>query len=217
MSSPLLPFIKQGLDAGKNKTELKNALLEAGWQEEEVKEALTAYHESNLGLAVPKRRPYTTAKEAFLYSTQFATFHLMLIGFLMVWFQIINRYTTAQPNFEIMMYSGPGYSAELLRSGLAFLIVASPLFGWITYVLRKLERLAGDRRIATIKSNITYFNLFLATMVIVITLIVLVTTFLEGSATARFLLKVFAVLAVAGGSWGYFQWDLKQHQSKKQD
>ncbi|MDP3793513.1 MAG: hypothetical protein Q8R07_02045, partial [Candidatus Uhrbacteria bacterium] len=63
MSNDLQPFIKEALTAHIPRAKIKEQLIAAGWQEDEVKNALDAYVDSDFPIPIPKRRPYLSARE----------------------------------------------------------------------------------------------------------------------------------------------------------
>ena len=68
-------FIRDALNRGEKRERIAAALAAAGWTQKEIDNALDDYADNDLGLAVPKPRPYVSAREAFLYLVLF-----MLLG-----------------------------------------------------------------------------------------------------------------------------------------
>lgn len=67
MDEQLRSFVHQALLQGISRESIRAELAAAGWQRDEIKEALESYAESDFPVPVPKRRPYVSAREAFLY------------------------------------------------------------------------------------------------------------------------------------------------------
>ena len=63
----LVRFIRKGLEQGHSRSELKQILSQAGWDLEQIQDALAEFAELDFPLPVPRPRPYLSAKEAFLY------------------------------------------------------------------------------------------------------------------------------------------------------
>jgi predicted PurR-regulated permease PerM len=66
-----------------------------------------------------------------------------------------------------------------------------------------------------VRKWLLHLLLFLSSLTMIITLVTLVGTFLDGELTLRFAIKILTILAVAGLVFGYELWDLKRDVSKK--
>src|SRR5689334_6416268 len=64
-------FIRDALNRGESRERISAALAAAGWTSKEVAAALDDYAVTDLSMAVPKPRPYVSAREAFLYLVLF--------------------------------------------------------------------------------------------------------------------------------------------------
>src|SRR5260221_3479711 len=101
MTIDLSQFVKEALAKGASRSEIKEILLKAGWQQDEVKNALDQYLESTFPIPVPRRRPYLSAREAFLYLLLFFTLYMSSFSFGTILFQLINRWLpdALQPSY----------------------------------------------------------------------------------------------------------------------
>src|SRR5262249_30755379 len=70
-SATLDTFIREALNRGQPRETIAAALVAAGWTQKEVDAALDDYAVTDLGMAVPKPKPYVSAREAFLYLVLF--------------------------------------------------------------------------------------------------------------------------------------------------
>jgi len=68
------------------------------------------------------------------------------------------------------------------------------------------------KRASPVRKWLTYLTLFIAATVLIGDLITLVYNALGGELTTRFLLKVLTVAVIAGGTFGYYLWDLRQDE-----
>ncbi len=103
-------------------------------------------------------------------------------------------------------YYGAG---STIRWPLALLIIVFPVFVWVARYLHK-ELLANTSRSEIrIRKWLLYFTLFLAALLVIGDLVALLYNFLGGEITTRFILKVFAVLAVGVGIFWYYLYDLR--------
>jgi len=85
-----------------------------------------------------------------------------------------------------------------IRNSMAVLMVVFPVFLWVSWFLRKNILREPQKRELKIRRWLLYLTLFIASLVIIGDLIALLVNFLNGELTTRFILKVLAVLAIAG-------------------
>jgi len=102
-----------------------------------------------------------------------------------------------------------------VRWAIASLVVVFPVYIWATWFLNKSYAALPEKRETKIRKWLLYFTLFLAGIIIIGDLVTLIYNLLQGELTTRFLLKIFAVLAVAGGIFGYYILDIKNRAPHK--
>jgi hypothetical protein len=197
-------FTKEALAAGMPRDAIRDALQQAGWSADETASALAAFADLPSPVPVPRRRPYLSAREAFVYLVLFLCLYLSAWSFGAVVFELINK---AVP--DPIAY---GYGGETARLGVAMLFVGFPLYLWLSRVTVKWVASHPDKRQSLIRKWLTYLTLFVAAGVIIGGLVTLLYNLLGGDATARFLLKTVTVLAIAGLIFGYYLWDLRQDE-----
>ncbi|MEK7649969.1 MAG: DUF5671 domain-containing protein [Patescibacteria group bacterium] len=102
------------------------------------------------------------------------------------------------------------YAREGLRWPLAVLVVVFPCYVWLTwYLARDVEHNPEKRDLRT-RKWLLYFTLFATTIAIVIDLISLIFTFLNGELTTHFVLKVLTVFAIAAAVFTYYLWTIRK-------
>lgn len=153
-----------------------------------------------------KRRP---AREAFLFLLMFLTLYISATSFGTLLFQFINKWFPDPAQGEYY-YDG---TAATIRGATAALIITFPIFLFVARVIAK-EMDRPKRQGSKIRQWLTYLTLFIASGVIIGTLITLVNTFLSGELTIRFGLKVITVLVIAATVFGYYLWDLRQEDNE---
>lgn len=210
MAYDLQPFLKQALEKGETSDSITNALKRAGWPEEEITAALRTFVTvDGFPLAVPRREPYLSAREAFLYLVLFLTLYITAVSFGTLLFSFVER---AIPDVLQGIYYGTG-NLSTIRNSTAALIITFPIFVVLTRILEKgLER-DPQKRGSKVRKWLTYLTLFIAAVSIIVDLIILVGSLLSGELTARFLLKVAIVLLIAGTAFGYYLWDLRRDET----
>lgn len=156
----------------------------------------------------------TGPKDVFLQLLVIITLYASAVNFGVLLFQYINKYFP-DPLADMYAYS-PGYYGPL-RFALAALVVVFPVYVWLSWFLeRELARVPEKRELRTRRWLLT-FTLFAAALIIIGDLVTLVYRFLEGELTARFILKVLTVLAIAGTVFFYYLWNLRRDAHETPD
>jgi hypothetical protein len=132
----------------------------------------------------------STPRDFFINVSVIATLYASVGAFLSLVFAMVNK---AFPD----SLSGYGFYGDA-RFPTALLIIVFPLFVWLSRVLQKSMAADPTRRDSAIRRWFVYITLFLASAALVVDLVTLLNTFLAGEISTRFILKVAAVLVVAG-------------------
>jgi hypothetical protein len=201
-------FVKEALAMKVPKDQVRAALLKAGWQEDEVKAAIAMYADVDFPIPVPRRKPYLSAREAFIYLVLFLCLYISAFSFGSLLFHFINRWVPDALN----PYAS--YDLSGIRMAVASLIVAFPLYLWLSSLMMKAIKRDPEKKSSKVRKWLTYITLFVAAGVIIGDLITLLFNLLGGELTLRFTLKVLAVLLIAGLIFGYYLWDLRQEEKE---
>lgn len=146
-----------------------------------------------------------TAKDFFLQLGTMATLYAGAIALINLLFRVID---TAFP--RIPEYASYYYTSSPISLPVATLIIVFPIFLVLSWVIQKNYQADPSLREGLLRKWLVYITLFVAGIIIAADLITLVYQFLDGQEiTKGFLLKVVAVLAVAGSVFGYYLQDLR--------
>lgn len=157
--------------------------------------------------------PKVTPKDFFLHLLSMTALYVSAISFLVLIFQYVNIAFPDPLEYGYYFNSDGAYRA--IRWALASIIIVFPLYLLSNKFLNKLYVASPEKRELKVRKWLVYFTLFVASITIVGDLVRLVFNFLEGEITIRFLLKVLAVLFVAGSVFAYYLWDLRKHNDEK--
>lgn len=152
----------------------------------------------------------TAPKDFFLHLLAIVTLYASAISFLTLVFQIVNI-VFPDPISPEGFYGLSGYHNRI-RWAIATLIIVFPVYLWTSWFLSKDLRGHKEKRGLWIRKWLVYFTLFAAALIIIGDLVTLINFFLQGELTIRFILKVVAVLFVAGSVFGYYLHDIKQNK-----
>src|SRR5215471_13403101 len=67
-------FVREALARGTSRDDVRKALRDARWPDDEIEAELAAWHDAGLGLPVPRRRLGFSPREAFLYLVAFPVY-----------------------------------------------------------------------------------------------------------------------------------------------
>jgi hypothetical protein len=200
-------FIREALSKGISKSDIKTALKQEGWSDDEITAGLDSFGDKPIsGIAVPRRRTYASAKEGFLYLLMFVTLYISAFHFGNLIFDFINRAFPDQLQWS--------YDLSSMRFSLASLIVAFPIFLWLTISIRKSITKDPAKQGSKVRKWLIYFTLLIAATTIICDLIGLLVILLGGELSMRFTLKIVTILFIAGLIFGYYRWDLGHDMEK---
>ena len=91
MSDELDSFVKDSLSQGLERSAIRDVLLQAGWREDELTNALYAYADITFPVPVPRPKPYLQAREAFLYLVSFIALYVTAFSLITLIFGFIDR------------------------------------------------------------------------------------------------------------------------------
>lgn len=139
-----------------------------------------------------------TAKDFFLHLGAIAAFYASTVALITLLFEVINF---AYPKItNAYQYYIPSISFQV-----ATLIVAFPLFLFLSRLLQKTYAADSSLREAPLRKWLSYITLFIAGAVVAGDLVAILYAFLDGQElTTGFLLKVLALMVITGGIFMYY-------------
>jgi hypothetical protein len=211
VNDELLAFINEGLRRGLPRPELREVLLRAGWEDAQVTRALASFAEVEFVIPVPRPKPYLSAHEAFLYVVLFTTLYITCYQLGSLIFDLINL-ALPDPAEQV-----PGdFRLQSIRWSVSSLIVAFPIFLYMTWRTARLIGRDPTKRASKIRRNLTYLTLFVAACVLIGDVTALVYNFLGGELTLRFGLKVATAGVIAGLVFGYYLAGIRSEEQEPQ-
>jgi hypothetical protein len=194
-SEELSRFVNEALSRGVPRAEIEGILLQAGWSKRQTRDALAAFVDVTFPIPVPRPRQYTAAREAFLYGLLIVALYVSAFYFGMLVFTFIERAfpeTSAIPALR-----------EAVRLPVSVLVVALPVFLFVSRLIGREVRLDPSKRLSETRSKLTYFTLFICASVMIGILAGLVYNLIGGELTIRFVLKSLTAAGIAAGVFWY--------------
>ncbi|MEK7090808.1 MAG: DUF5671 domain-containing protein [Patescibacteria group bacterium] len=150
----------------------------------------------------------TGPKDVFLQLGSVLGLYVSVFALGALVFGLINIYLP-----DVLSYDYGHYGRQGLRWPLAVLTIVWPLYLWLNSYIGKDLAQNPLKRELKIRKWLLYFTIFAAVIVIAGDLITLIFRFLGGELTTRFILKVVTVLAIAGGVFVYYGWNIRKDVS----
>ncbi len=151
-----------------------------------------------------------TVKDFFLQVGAIVAFYASITALIFLVFRVIN---VAFPAMRTALY----YGSSSISLQVATLIVAFPIFLLLSWLLQKSYAEDASRRESGVRKFLSYITLFIAGAIIAGDLITVIYMFLDGQEfTTGFILKVLALLVIAGGVFAYYLREVRNVISPKE-
>ena len=209
INDDLLEFVRDALARGTPRAQVQDVLLAAGWNRDQIHGAIDSYADVDFPIPVPRPRPYLSAREAFMYLLLFTTLYVSAYNLGAIAFHYIER---VFPDPAETTYAD--YTRQAVRWALASLLVASPLFLYMSWIVERSVRRDPGKRRSNVRRWLMYLTIFVAAAVLIGDFITLVYNALGGELTIRFGLKVLTIALVAGTVFAYYLSDLRLEDTK---
>ncbi len=149
--------------------------------------------------------------DVFSYLLMIIMLYVGVVSFVAMLWQYIN---ISFPDILQGSYYYVG-ATDIIRNSISSLLIVWPILVLISWMIGKDLRANIEKKELRVRKWLLYLTLFVASLTIVIDLIQLINSFLNGELTTRFTLKVLVVLVVAVAVFGFYLWDLKRDPAVK--
>lgn len=202
----LVAFIREALTKGQSREQIRQALLDAGWEADEVEDGLSRFAESDFPIPVPRPRHSGSPREAFLYLVTFIALYTSALSLGALQFGILDHF---MPDPVENYYYSYGDELAGMRWNIATLLVAYPLFALLTRTHLKSYKTDPERRASSVRRWLTYLTLVVAACVIIGTLIGLIGGLLGGVLALKVLLKILIAMLLSGAIFLFYLWEVR--------
>ena len=210
VNEDLTGFVQEALNRGLPRDEIRGALTQADWSDEEVRGALGSFAEVDFPIPVPRPRPSLSAREAFEYLVLFGTLYMGVFSLGSLLFQFIDL---ALPD-PVWSQNRIDAIPDAIRRAIAALVVAGPIFVYAARTNSRAIALAPLKRTSPVRQWLTYLTLAIAASVLIGDATTLVYNVLDGEVALRFLLKVLTIGGISGTVFFYYLRDLRQGEKE---
>jgi len=207
LSPDLVEFVKESLGRGIARPAIEDTLIRAGWPRDQVRTALLRFADAEFPIPVPRPTISVKPREAFLYAVLFAALFVSAYNLGALVFGFVDL---AFPHPEDIPVER---TRDSIRWAVSLLVVGAPVFLYVARVVQRMVRSNPSARASRVRQQLTYITLFIASAVLIGDVAAVVYNLLDGAVTARFLLKVLTVAAIAGSAFGYYLRDLREAEA----
>ncbi|MCX6792796.1 MAG: DUF5671 domain-containing protein [Candidatus Falkowbacteria bacterium] len=152
------------------------------------------------------------AKYAFLYMFSLVALLFVALGTGQVIFQAINKFIT-----DVALPYNSDFNSDLLKMAISALIISIPVYYLVMrYLSKSLVKGELDKESA-IRRWLIYFILFVSSVVMIIWLITVISSFLNGELTTKSILKAVTAMLISGIIFAYYFYDVKRDEIKAKD
>lgn len=148
-----------------------------------------------------------SAKYAFFYMLSLVALIFMSLSAGMIIFQIINKNI-----IDVINQFRGRYSPDQLKFAISALIISTPIFYLTAHQIYKNLFSGALEKDSGIRKWLTYFILFVSSVVMIGWLIATINSFLDGELTMKFILKSVTAIGIAAAIFSFYLYDIKREQ-----
>ncbi len=148
-----------------------------------------------------------SAKFAFFYMLSLVALIFMALSAGMIVFQIINKNI-----IDVLEQFRGHYSPDQLKFAISALIISAPIFYFTSRQIYKNLFSGALGKDSGVRKWLTYFVLFVSSVVMIGWLIATVNSFLDGELTTKFILKAITAISIAASIFTFYLYDIKREE-----
>ncbi len=147
------------------------------------------------------------AKFDFFYMLSLVALIFMAVSVGMIIFQIINKNI-----IDVLNQFRGRYSPDQLKFAISALIISTPIFYLTARQIYKNLFSGALKKDSGVRKWLTYFVLFVSSVVMLGWLIAVINSFLDGELTTKFILKAITAIGIAAGIFTFYLYDIRREQ-----
>ena len=213
-SEDLLEYIKKARSQKISDSEITTNLLQAGWSNEDIRQALANTSVSDSSqlplLEIPKKTAHYGMWIAFEHILLFISLYVMATSLALTLHVFVDKWF---PGIPVDGYSSRNFwgnsQSTLLRGYLASLIVSTPMFSGFFLHITKRTKQDPNIRALRARKTLIYLTLVGTFLFLMYSIIKIVFTLLSGNITFNFVLHFLVTSGVSGVIFAYYLNEVK--------
>lgn len=204
MSKELNTYIQSALEKGSDKSNIEDTLVEAGWAPEVVRKTMVQYAGvDSHGVIIPAPRfgIHHIIRDIFVYLLIFITLSMASYALGSLLFNLIDYFF---PDAVVNTYH------HNTSWAIAQLVVTSPVYLWLSLWLGKDVSMYPQKRESLVRKMLIYFILLITAVIGIGDLIFVITKFLDGELSTRFLLQSMTVVGISSSVFSYYLFEMRR-------
>lgn len=232
----LVNFISQKIKEGASSTEIKNQLVQIGWSIEDVNLAYTmaltennyssaplpnyqsnSIYSSNQIVKDSSNKKTVKTGETAINMLSFVALSFFVTSLGTLCFSVINYLfkDVVSDNSYYSSYSNK-YIYQTINYAVAVILVAFPIYFLSVRFWLLVFKKDFEKEESSLTKFVTYLFLIVSVVVLAGDLVTIIYKFLQGELTQRFFLKSFTVFVLSSGIFGFYYFERKRVQYKKE-
>jgi hypothetical protein len=187
---------------------IKEALIRAGWPEDQVQKAfVTPQSDLELPPPPPPPQPHIGMWTGFLYILFFISLYVLATAIAGLFHDMVDKMVPdIKPSYD---YYNSSDNASLVRSAVAAVIVSYPIFVTLALILKK--QLSKQPAVSNLRSRklLIYITLIGTFLIMLGHIIFIIYSFLDGKLTGNAVGHLAVTFLIAGSIFGYFISEVK--------
>lgn len=145
------------------------------------------------------------AKFAFFYMLSLVALIFLAISSGMIIFQIINKKI-----IDVISQDNVRFSMDQLKFAISALAISAPIYYLAMRQILKNLATGNLQKDSGVRKWLTYFILFVSSVVMLGWLIAIINNFLDGELTAKFILKSATAIGIAAAIFSFYFYEIKR-------
>ena len=220
VSKELDSYIEKLRKNGTDDHVIKQNLIAAGWQENDIDQALNpptppappapSFRDQPMNA---QSNPHSAPSmwDAFEHILLFISLYVLATAIAFILHYFIDHWFPAVDDTE--RYIARGFAKTMLRIYNASLIVSYPLFVFFFWRITKRTMEFPALRSLRSRKFLIYLTLVVTFLIMISYIIYTIFSFLEGNITVNFILHLIVTLAVAGSVFGYYLQQVREDRT----
>jgi hypothetical protein len=215
VNQQIVGYISVNKARGAKEDEIRKALLDAGWSQQDIDDSYESVHKPTLP-PPPKPPIYNNTSsaskvnmwDAFEHILLFISLYILSFSIGLILHQLVDQWAPNTLDYRNSYMED--WNATTMRIYLSGLIVSFPIFAYLFVDIAKRTKDRPELRTLHSRKVLIYLTLVVTFFFMLGSIIAIVYNFLSGNVTANFLLHFLVTVGVNGVIFAYYYQQIKE-------